>query len=200
MDPSLHSSLFNQMMQALELGDKVTADKIEFLIRNFHPDSPPPISIHVPRTDDDATPDILFSSFGRDSPPMTRPSRAPKASLLDAQVAADSDVEEHRLDRLHFSQDSPSSFDCEVNVVSDRELNKYRSHFDFPTSINLLLPSDRAAWNPTPGAVTIYGIMLSCGVTLSLQPFIARFLADARLSPVQLAPNSYRILMGMWML
>ena len=97
MDPSLRSSLFNQMMQALELGDKVIADKIELLIRNFHPDSPPPISIHVPRTDDDVTPDIPFSSFGRDSPPMIRhskasdsgrkapkASKAQKASLLDA--------------------------------------------------------------------------------------------------------------------
>ena len=37
-------------------------------------------------------------------------------------------------------------------------------------------------------------------MTLPLQDFIVRFLADARLSPVQLAPNSYRILMGMWML
>ena len=97
MDPFLRSSLFNQMMQALELGDKATADKIELLIRNFHPNSPPLISIHVPRTDDDATPDIPFSSFGRDSPPMMRPSKASgsgrkalkasktsKESLLDA--------------------------------------------------------------------------------------------------------------------
>ena len=76
MDPSLRSSLFNQMMQALERGDKATADKIELLICNFHPDSPSPISIHVPRTDDDATHDIPFSSFDRDSPPMTRPSKA----------------------------------------------------------------------------------------------------------------------------
>ncbi|KAK0585393.1 hypothetical protein LWI29_027841 [Acer saccharum] len=37
--------------------------------------------------------------------------------------------------------------------------------------------------------------MLSCGVTLPLQPFIARFLAKARIAPAQLAPNSYRILM-----
>ena len=74
MDPSLRSSLFNQMMQVLELGDKATADKIELLIRNFHPNSPPPISVHVP-TDDDITPDIPFSSFSRDSPPMTRPSK-----------------------------------------------------------------------------------------------------------------------------
>ena len=115
-------------------------------------------------------------------------------------MASDSDVEEHRPDRLHFSRNSPSSFDCEVNVVGNRELNKYRSRFDIPPSVNLLLSGDQAAWNPTLGAVAIYGVMLSCGVTLPLQPFIARFLADARLSPVQLAPNSYRILMGMWML
>ena len=56
MDSFLRSSLFIQMMQALEVGDKATVDKIELLIRNFHPDSPPPISIHVPRIDDDATP------------------------------------------------------------------------------------------------------------------------------------------------
>ncbi|KAK0575203.1 hypothetical protein LWI29_035401 [Acer saccharum] len=37
--------------------------------------------------------------------------------------------------------------------------------------------------------------MLSCGVTLPLQPFIARFLAEARIASAQLAPNSYRILM-----
>ncbi|KAK0585643.1 hypothetical protein LWI29_031746 [Acer saccharum] len=37
--------------------------------------------------------------------------------------------------------------------------------------------------------------MLSCGITLPLQPFIARFLAEAKIAPAQLAPNSYRILM-----
>ncbi|KAK0590293.1 hypothetical protein LWI29_025068 [Acer saccharum] len=37
--------------------------------------------------------------------------------------------------------------------------------------------------------------MLSCGVTLPLQLFIARFLAEARIAPAQLALNSYRILM-----
>ena len=42
--------------------------------------------------------------------------------------------------------------------------------------------------------------MLSCGVTLPLQGFIARFLVDVGLSPAQLAPNSYRILIGMWAL
>ncbi|KAK0572890.1 hypothetical protein LWI29_000036 [Acer saccharum] len=40
--------------------------------------------------------------------------------------------------------------------------------------------------------------MLTCGVTLPLQPFITWFLAEARLAPAQLTPNSYRILMCMW--
>src|SRR5579862_1840019 len=213
MDPSLRSSLFNQMMQASERGDKATADKIEFLIRNFHPDSPSPISIHVPRTDDDDTSDIPFSSFGRDSLTMARPSKAsgsgrkiqaaskaPEVSLLDAQVAADSDIEEHRRARLHFSRGRPSSFDCEVNVVGESELALYRRRFDISPSTILSPSGDRAAWNPPSGAVAIYGVMLSCGVTLPLQGFIARFLADAGLSPAQLAPNSYRILMGMWTL
>ena len=59
----------------------------------------------------------------------------------------------------------------------------------------LTLPGDRAVWNPPEGAVSIYGAMFSCGVTLPLQPFIARFLAEAQIAPAQLAPNSYRILM-----
>ncbi|KAK0582276.1 hypothetical protein LWI29_023682 [Acer saccharum] len=107
----------------------------------------------------------------------------------------DSDVEDHQRDRLHFSLDSPCSFDTEVNVVGEDELHKYKSRFDIPDSVTLMLPGDRAAWNPPENAVAIYGAMLSCGVTLPLQPFIARFLVEAQIAPAQLAPNSYRILM-----
>ena len=95
MDPSLRSSLFNRMMQALELGDKRTAGQIESLIRNFHPDSSTPISIYIPSADENFIPDIpspLF--FDSDSPAMTRSSkpggskrrasRAPRGSLLGA--------------------------------------------------------------------------------------------------------------------
>ena len=115
-------------------------------------------------------------------------------------MAADSDVEEHRRARLHFSRGNPSSFDGEVNVVGEGELAHYRRRFDIPPSVKLKPSGDLVAWNPPPGAVAIYGVMLSCEVTLPLQGFIARFLADAGLSPAQLAPNGYRILMGMWML
>ncbi|KAK0579786.1 hypothetical protein LWI29_031429 [Acer saccharum] len=71
--------------------------------------------------------------------------------------------------------------------------------FDLDSNVISLIPAEgRAAWNPPPGHVAIYGAMLTCGVTLPFQPFITWFLAEARLAPVQLTPNSYRILMCMW--
>ncbi|KAK0591299.1 hypothetical protein LWI29_038178 [Acer saccharum] len=205
MDPSLRSSLFNRMMQAMELGDKSTADKIESLIRNFRPGSPVPISVYVPSSEDAFIPNISPPSSDSDFPTMPRSSkpsgsrrrasRAPRGSLLDAQTTVDSDVDDHQRDRLNFSFDRPCSFDTEVNVVGEAELGKFKSRFGIPDSVTLILPGDRAAWNPPENAVAIYGAMLSCGITLPLQPFIARFLAEAKIAPAQLAPNSYRILM-----
>ncbi|KAK0570632.1 hypothetical protein LWI29_004136 [Acer saccharum] len=205
MDPSLRSSLFNRMMQAMELGDKSTADKIESLIRNFRPGSPVPISVYVPSSEDAFIPNISPPSSDSDFPTMPRSSkpsgsrrcasRAPRGSLLDAQTTVDSDVDDHQRDRLNFSFDRPCSFDTEVNVVGEAELGKFKSRFGIPDSVTLILPGDRAAWNPPENAVAIYGAMLSCGITLPLQPFIARFLAEAKIAPAQLTPNSYRILM-----
>ncbi|KAK0572421.1 hypothetical protein LWI29_031363 [Acer saccharum] len=163
------------MMQALELGDKRTTDRIESLICNFHPDSPIPISVYVHSTEENSILDISSpSSFDSDSPVMTRSSksggsrrrasRVPRGSLLDAQTTVDSDVDDHQRDRLHFSFDRLCSFDCEINVVGEEELRKYRSRFDIPDAVTLMLPGDRAAWNPPENAVAIYGAMLSCGV------------------------------------
>ena len=190
MDPSLCSSLFNRMMESLELGDEHTAGRIDYLICNFYPDSPTAISICFPSADETFFPVVPSSSFFVSiSPVMTRSSkssgsgqkasRVPRTSLLGAQVAADSDVDDHRRDRLHFSFDRPCSFDCEVNVVGEGELCTYRSRFGIPDTVVLTLPGERAVWNPSKNTVAIYGAMLSCGVTLPLQPFIARFLAEA---------------------
>ncbi|KAK0578949.1 hypothetical protein LWI29_018937 [Acer saccharum] len=114
---------------------------------------------------------------------------------LALKTTVDSNVDDHQQNRLHFSTDRPCSFDCEVNVAGVEELHKYKSRFEIPDSVILTLPSDRAAWNPLKNKVAIYGAMLSCGVTLLLQPFIAKFLVEAQITPAQLAPNSYRILM-----
>ncbi|KAK0578308.1 hypothetical protein LWI29_008391 [Acer saccharum] len=183
------------------------SDKIESLIRNFRPDSPIPVSVYVPSSEDNFVPNLFPPSSNSGSPNMPRSSnpggskrRAPRASresLLDVQTTVDSDVEDHQRDVLHFSPSRPCSFDTEVNVVGEDELRKYKSRFDLPDSVTLMLPGDRAVWNPPKNAIAIYGAMLSCGVTLPLQPFIARFLAEAQIAPAQLAPNSYRILMCM---
>ncbi|KAK0574533.1 hypothetical protein LWI29_025093 [Acer saccharum] len=178
MDPSLRSSLFNRMMQALELGDKVAVDKIEQLIRNFHPDSPTPISVYIPSAQENFILDASsLLSFGSDSPEMTRSSkpggsrrrasRVPRGSLLDAQTTVDSDVEDHQRDRLHFSFDRLCSFDYEINVVGEEELRKYKSRFDISNAVTLTLLGDRAAWNPLKNVVTIYGAMLNYGVEVS---------------------------------
>lgn len=197
MDPSLCASLFNRMMQALELGDKHTVDRIDSLIHNFRSDSPVPISVYIPSFEEDFIPNILSSSScDSDSPMMTRSSkpsrsirrasRAPRRSLLDAQTTINSDVEDHQKNRLFFTADRPCAFDCEVNVVGEDDLRKYRSRFAIPDAVNLTLtlPGSRAAWNPPKNAVAIYGTMLSCGVTLPLQPFIARFLMESQIALV----------------
>ncbi|KAK1555419.1 hypothetical protein Q3G72_026134 [Acer saccharum] len=57
--------------------------------------------------------------------------------------------------------------------------------------ISLRPTNGRAVWNPPPDMVAIYGAMLTCGVTLHLQPFITMFLAEAQIASAQLTPNSY---------
>ncbi|KAK0594135.1 hypothetical protein LWI29_022192 [Acer saccharum] len=121
-----------------------------------------------------------------------RSTRAPRESLLDVQTVVDSDVEDHQRDRLLFSSARPCSFDTEVNVVGEGELRKYKSRFDIPDSVTLVLPGDRAVWNPPENAVAIYGAMLSCGVTLPfslLLPGFWRRLKSHRLSSPQIAGN-----------
>ncbi|KAK3211517.1 hypothetical protein Dsin_016223 [Dipteronia sinensis] len=99
---------------------------------------------------------------------------------------------------LKFSAKYPSAFDSEVNVVDVLGLVKYSEMFDLPWSAKLFLSGQLAIWNPPRGTVAIYGTTLTVGVKLPLQPFIARFLAEARIAPAQLSPNSYRVLMSLW--
>ena len=109
--------------------------------------------------------------------------RVPRESLLGAKTVIDSDVKDHRRNTLCFAADRPSSFDTEVNVVGEQEIIKYKKRYDIPDTVVLIPSGERVAWNPPSNAVAIYGSMLGCGVTLPLQPFIAKFLADAKLAP-----------------
>ena len=135
MDPSRLFFLFNQMMQALELGNKEVADKIELYLRNFDPTSPVPISLYIPSDFETSALDFVFpSSADGDSSDMARTPRTsggrrwgprvPRESLLCAQTVINSNVEDHRRDNLCFIADRPSAFDTEVNVVVNRELGR----------------------------------------------------------------------------
>ena len=128
MDLSQRAFLFNQMMQALELGHKEVADKIESYLRNFDPTSPVPISLYIPSDFEANAPDFVFPSIANsDSSDMARTPRTsggrrrgpriPRESLLGAQTVVDSDVEDHRRDNLCFAVDLPSAFDIEVSSL-----------------------------------------------------------------------------------
>ena len=123
-----------------------------------------------------------------------------RESRIGSQRLHESNVEEdHRAARIVFSSEQVCAYDIEPNVVGPKEICKYKSRFDLDNDLVTLSPADgRAAWNPPLGMVAIYGAMLTSGVTLPLQTFIALFLAEAQLAPAQLTPNSYRILMCMW--
>ena len=62
MDPSQRAFFFNQMMQALELGNKEVADKIESYLRNFDPAFSVPISLFIPFDSKTHTSDFTFPS------------------------------------------------------------------------------------------------------------------------------------------
>ena len=151
MDFSQRHFLFNQMMQALELGDKEVADKIESYLRNYNPTSPVPIPLYTSFNSESDAPDFVFlSTSDSNSSDMAKTSsavgsgrrgpRAPRDSLIGAQTVVGSDVEDHRRDALCFAADCPSSFDTEVNVVGEQELGKYKRRYDIPSSV-VLIPS-----------------------------------------------------------
>ena len=68
-------------------------------------------------------------------------------------------------------------------MVEVDKISKYKRRFDLDDNhISLRPVVGPATWNPSPGMVAIYGAMLTYGVTIPLQPFIALFLSEAQIS------------------
>ncbi|KAK3230169.1 hypothetical protein Dsin_002050 [Dipteronia sinensis] len=88
---------------------------------------------------------------------------------------------------------------CRSSLSPTELHHRQNSHLTYSNhQAELFLSGQRAIWNPSWGAVAIYGAILMSGVTLPLQPFITRFLAEAGITSDQLSPNSYRVLMSLW--
>ncbi|KAK1556708.1 hypothetical protein Q3G72_010539 [Acer saccharum] len=101
---------------------------------------------------------------------------------------------------MRFTLRDPYAFDYETNMVDSATLDEYRKYYEILESVKLILPEGQAAWNPPKGVVAFYGSMLAGGVIRSIQPYIARFLCDAKISLVQLEPNGYWQLLSLWSL
>ena len=91
-----------------------------------------------------------------------------RESRVAAQKIIEDDIEEeHRAARIPFSPEHICIYDVEPNVVGPEEVMKYMRRFDLDSDKISLVPAEgRAAWNPPPGHVAVYGAMLTCGVTL----------------------------------
>ena len=122
-----------------------------------------------------------------------------ESRVATQRIVEDDIEEEHRVARIPYSPEQICIYDVEPNVVDPEKVIRYMRRFDLDSNEISLIPAEgRAAWNPPPSHVAVYGAMLTCGVTLPFQPLITWFLVEARLAPAQLTPNSYRILMCMW--
>ncbi|KAK0573858.1 hypothetical protein LWI29_014653 [Acer saccharum] len=214
MDPKARYRLFTVGMIAIERNDALTASIVHRLldeplfdqprytdadIFGLFPERPatsevPPV-LEIPFASSSSSPPDSYQPEARsDSSPSAcvdiRPRRRPGKRMSTRKVYKDSHSWESR--RICI-------YNVEPNVVGPEEVTRYIWRFDLDSNEILLIPVEgRAAWNPPPGHVAVYGAMLTCGVTLPFQPFITWFLAEARLAPAQLTPNSYRILMCMW--
>ena len=116
---------------------------------------------------------------------MTRSEKSSK--MNDQGVVVDSDVDENRINYMWFSLRDPCTFDCETNLVTSVALDQYRKYYEIPDFIKLIMLKGHTAWNPLNGTVAFYGFILACGVTLPIQPYIARFLCDVKTLPAKLA-------------
>ncbi|KAK3221764.1 hypothetical protein Dsin_008789 [Dipteronia sinensis] len=223
MDSATRHRYVELLIHYVEIGDRENIARVESILGGFFPDfslPPQPIPLNVdysrvihefqpsPFESNIANPSVSSLNAYPDMSKTLRSSQENKPSskdspLIDLKIPSQllkmEDIpRERRAFLMKFSAEHPSAFDSEINDVDTQELVKYIERFDLPRSVKLFLDERCAIWNPPRGAVAIYGAMLTSGVTLPLQPFIARFLADAGIAPAQLSPNSYLVLMSLW--
>ena len=88
------------------------------------------------------------------------------------------------------------SFDHANTFHDSAELKKIEKLYliSAPYSLALAEPADRSC-RPKPGALCIYRDMLKAGVRIPFHPFIPLLLAEVRISPCQLPPNAWRLIL-----
>ena len=76
-------------------------------------------------------------------------------------------------------------------------VDRFKDRFQFPERVHIHRPTneDRAC-HFFPGEVCFYEAVFTCGLRLSVHPFIMEFLGFFGIAPGQLMPNSWRIVVN----
>ncbi|RWW69176.1 hypothetical protein BHE74_00023246 [Ensete ventricosum] len=106
---------------------------------------------------------------------------------------------------MHSSVDAKSLRDLEVKkschgivlVITEESLGLIQKHYSIPEEYVLRAPlSEQCPYNPKSSELSISVDALEAGLHFSLHPTIVEYLRWWRISPSQVAPNSWRYLIG----
>ena len=85
----------------------------------------------------------------------------------------------------------------EVCGLDDETLSRFRDRFQFPKRIRVHLPQEEErACHFSPGEVCFYEAAFLCGLRFPVHPFIMELLDRFGITPRQLMPNSWRIVVS----
>ena len=91
----------------------------------------------------------------------------------------------------------------EVCGLDAKTLSRFKDRFQFPDRVRVCLPSEEErACHFFLEEVCFYKATFLCGLRLPVHPFVMELLSHFGISPEQLVPNSWRIvvsLMGIWL-
>ena len=87
------------------------------------------------------------------------------------------------------------------SIITEDDLALLRKCYEIPIDIALEVPGpiDHAS-QPDEGSVAILPVFFECGLWLPIQPYFAWLLAEMRIAHCQLILNSWRILVGLYMI
>ena len=117
-------------------------------------------------------------------------------SSSDEPVEGDTAVSASREVRAFYALNEECGLD-------DDTLSRFKDRFQFPERVRVRLPSKgERACNFFPGEVCFYESSFSCGLRFPVHPFLMELLDYFGITPGQLMPNSWRIVvscMGIWL-
>ena len=133
-----------------------------------------------------------------------------RSSELETGLSSSDDTIEAKVDTATFDPSllgwreirSFNALKEECTLDADT-IFKYRDKFQFPKEVRIRFPQEgEKACHFSPGEVCFYEAVFQCGLRFPIHPFIMELLNHFNITPGQLIPNSWRIViscMEIWM-